>query len=358
MNDEIDAVDKPPIWEAFCTALGAEYREATEIVGASGLVHPIQALGIDETKNRLIVVSGDYNPRIAAMLRVDIQQTLPNMRVLVARPMALDLAHTARKAFFLPNGSLDAAKLVSVASLNSSPGTEEAMKEQLVGVFGEPASKMWRNAQRSTLPTSNHMFNLIEQFQALDWDNMFSGDETSDLSQLFINVLTQFSMTDTLAADREHGICPVPTYELSESDWDLFGTTKNIEEVQSRLKDLQIYQYFFPPADSLALGLIDRGTTNQTAIGTGFDLTAAQGHEVSKNSILEETLGINEMMEALKSKGYIMEGEFTMELTEEGKTVRKTVNIRPSEGLIARISKIVSLKMDLNLKDILGSKGQ
>jgi hypothetical protein len=61
-------------------------------------------------------------------------------------------------------------------------------------------------------------------------------------------------------------------------------------------------------------------------------------------------------MEQLKAGGYAVEGEFTMELTEEGKAVRQTVKIRPSEGLLQKLSRLMSVKVDLNLRDLFGSK--
>ncbi|MBN9552785.1 MAG: hypothetical protein J0H31_29020 [Alphaproteobacteria bacterium] len=97
--------EKPPIWEAFCSALGTDYRKAKEIVGASGITH--QAIGVDDKGKRVVLVSGDSNPRIASLMRVDVQATMPDVRVLIARQLALDLAHTARKMFFTEEGTLD-----------------------------------------------------------------------------------------------------------------------------------------------------------------------------------------------------------------------------------------------------------
>lgn len=59
------------------------------------------------------------------------------------------------------------------------------------------------------------------------------------------------------------------------------------------------------------------------------------------------------MIEALKEKGLIVEGEFsTIEITEEGTEKRMQVKFKPRESIFQRLSNIFSIKVDLNLKDL------
>lgn len=345
--------EKPPIWEAFCTALGTEHRDAKEIAGASGILHPVQAIGVDDKGKRIVVVSGEYNPRIAALMRIDIQATMPGVRVLVARPLALDIAHAARKMFFTEEGTLDVSKVVLLASApDLGDGAEEFVKTH----YGPAATALLDSMTRSKLPFGSHVLNLVEQLTSMKWDKVNPPQDKSGWMQTAVDMLTQFSMMDNLAADRAQGICPIPTYELTDSDWDLFHGNKHLDEIQTRLKELNIYQYFYPPADSLALGLIDNGLATNSEIAEGIALAQSQGHAVSKNSLISDVTQLSDIMEQLKAGGYAMEGEFTTELTEEGKAIRQTVKIRPSEGLLQKISRLMSLKVDLNLKDLLGPK--
>ncbi|MWD26073.1 hypothetical protein E0K89_001105 [Aquicoccus sp. SCR17] len=338
------------IWETLCSALGTEYRDTREIVGGSGLVHPIEALGVDEKRKRLILISSESNPRVAALLRGDVQATVPGLRVMVARPMAIDISHIARKLFFTDQGTLDFTKLLKAgAALRSGENGSEQLKE----LYMEPIEEVMRNAARSALPMRIHIYNAIEQLHSVDWEGVMPASK-EDLMQTSVDVLTKFSLLDNLAADREQGICPIPTYELSENDWDLFLSKKSIEEVQERLKELDIYQYFYPPADQLALGLIDRGVGEPGPIFEGFNVSELQGHEISANTLFEPTEDIREILEQAKANGYVVEGEFSMELTEEGRALRRKINLRPREGLIAKISKIVSIKVELSLKDLIG----
>ncbi|NOE18097.1 hypothetical protein GS634_08165 [Ruegeria atlantica] len=345
--------EKPPIWGAFCSALGTEYREAKEISGASGLVHPVEAIGVDDKGKRLVLVSSEHNPRISALMRGDVQATMPGMKVMVARPLAIDLAYAAKKMFFTEEGTIDVSKLLQVASILQME--DEKKEDMFKELFGEPASQLIMSVYLSSLPAKTHILNVVEQFGFLDWSKV-AKPKDSNFIQTATDLLTQFSNMDNLAGDREQGICPVPTYELTESDWDLFHQNKHVDEIQARLRDLDIYQYFFPPADSLALGLIDRGLATEGEVLDGFELAQTQGHQLSENAIVPDVDGLFEIVEALKANGYAIEGEFSTELTDQGRAVRKVVNIRPSEGLIAKISRVMSVKVDLNLKDLLGPK--
>ncbi|SFU00177.1 hypothetical protein [Sedimentitalea nanhaiensis] len=350
MSEEIE--DTPPIWDAFCTALGTEHRGAKEIIGASGLVHPVEAIGVDDKGKRIVLVSSEFNPRISALMRGDVQATMPSMRVLVARPLAIDLAHAARSMFFTESGALELGKLLQAVELFQAG---EDGKDQLTEMLGPEAKGLLTGVKMSSLRISTIVLSVVDQFIAFDWGKVSSPVDGNYL-QSAADVLTQFSQVDNLAGDRAQGICPIPTYELTEADWELFHKNKQIDEIQSRLKDLDIFQYFFPPTDRLALGLIDRNVSSEEDIAASFNLAQVQGHELSKNTIVPDAENLRETMAQLKIEGYVMEGEFTTELSEGGEAFRKTIKVRPSEGLITKLSQIVSVKIDLNLKDLLGGK--
>lgn len=348
LNDEGE-LENVPIWGPFCAALGAEHRDAKEIVGASGLVHPVEAIGIDEVGKRLIVVSAESNPRVAAMLRGDVQATMPDLRVLVARPTAIDIAHVVRSVFFSDAGVIDLEKLMTFGKMFKQ---QETANEELVVMLGDPIHHMLETVKRSPMLTKFHIFNVLEQLYEISWDFESILQDGGALQSLN-NTLTQFSRLDTLAGDREQGICPIPTYEFTEEDWMLFASNGDREEIQSRLKDLEIFQYFFPPADSLALGLVDRGIVRSEGLQSGFDLAQAQGHEISENSLISDVHRLPDIVDELKSRGYLADGEFSMEVAGDGKTIRQNIRFRPSEGLISKIARLISVKVNITGKDFM-----
>ena len=84
-------------WDAFGRALRAEPRDYLTVRGSSGLDHFVEAIFVDDKSKRVIIVSAEPNPRIAALMRVDIQAAFADARVLVARPIAFDIAALARQ---------------------------------------------------------------------------------------------------------------------------------------------------------------------------------------------------------------------------------------------------------------------
>ena len=78
------SVVRSSVWDSFARALGTEARDYKVVTGVSGLEHPVQMLGVDEKRNRLVIVSSEPNARVAALMQVDVQAAMPAMKVLVA----------------------------------------------------------------------------------------------------------------------------------------------------------------------------------------------------------------------------------------------------------------------------------
>ena len=101
MNDELDA---KRMWKSIgAAAVGVEIRQATSIRGISGQDHPVQAVGVDDKTNRVIIFSAEPNPRIAALMQTDVQATVADAHVLVARPVIFDLSEIARRIVAKPS---------------------------------------------------------------------------------------------------------------------------------------------------------------------------------------------------------------------------------------------------------------
>ncbi len=343
------------IWRGFCSALGAEYRNYKQIQGSSGLTHEVQAIAVDDKEKRLILVSAEYNPRIAALMRVDVQATMPDVKVLVARPLAVDIAHTVRKVFGDQSGNLDVSKMAELAALLAMG---EIGQDTLRATYGPPLAPFFHAIGRSQLPMLSHILNGIQQAAFIDWEGLSLANGPAEQSGGVIRIaeffLSQFQALDNLAEDRKQGICPVPTYQFSDQDWETLLQATRIEEIQERLKAIGVYQYFFPPKDTLTLGLIDRGLNTVELVERGLNLAQRDGHQLSPNTIISEVADIPDIMEALRAKGLTLEAEFESEcLSADGQKIRSTLRVRPEEGLIEKISRVFSVKMDLSLKDFL-----
>jgi hypothetical protein len=56
---------KLSFWHSFLRAVETEPKDVKSLSGASGLSHPLVTLGIDEKRRRVVLVSGESDPRAA-----------------------------------------------------------------------------------------------------------------------------------------------------------------------------------------------------------------------------------------------------------------------------------------------------
>ena len=77
------------ICEGILRAAETKPAGASEIRGASGLAHPVIAVGTDDIRRRLIVISAEADGRTAALAQGDIQMAVGSMQVLFASVVRL-----------------------------------------------------------------------------------------------------------------------------------------------------------------------------------------------------------------------------------------------------------------------------
>ncbi|MDO5658616.1 MAG: hypothetical protein Q4G36_09885 [Paracoccus sp. (in: a-proteobacteria)] len=334
------AVDVNAAWRSICTALGTEYRPTNEIHGQSGLVHPISGLGVDDKGKRLIVISADHSPRNAALMRMDVQASIPDLRVLVARPLSIDLPHIVRQNFCGADGHLQVGKVIGfVNALTLAQSHKDRISERL--------DSLVKSAQLANLSLKTQLQGIIEQFSIARFSELPT-EECNSLLDTGLTMLRNFSKADNLRSDRESGICPIPTYEFTETDWELLLSGTLIDDVKERLRLMDVYQYFYPSKDALVLGLVDSGLQSVDAINGGINQAQADGHIMTSNTILDSAADVHDIVNELRRSGLIAEGEMEWEVTEDGKKIRNSVKFRPSEGLISRIAKVFSLRIDIS----------
>ena len=202
-----------------------------------------------------------------------------------------------------------------------------------------------------TFPVVNQILAAFQQLALLDWQAITESAKQSpdSLTIPLKNLLTM----DSMAADRQHGICPLPLFEFTEKDWELFLLGKRIDDVEERLKALGIFQYFFPPPDQIALGFADRNPASIGTIASTIKLAPAMGHPLVAPELVNSRFDLVAVVEELADLGLLIEGECGFEVTEAGHKQRATVRFRPREGLISKLLQRFNVKIDatVNPKD-------
>jgi hypothetical protein len=336
-----DEFDTKQMWKSISSALGTEMREAMSILGLSGQDHPVQAIAVDDKTKRVVIFSAEPNPRIAALMQVDVQATLPDVHVLVARPVMFDLSDLARR---IVNQLGDIQALVPFFE-----STDEERKKKIGTEVGHVLKPLFDTASKVRLPVSVQLMDVIQQLISLDWGSITTPLAMKDVLAILFSTTT----LDSAAADRRLGICPIPLYDFSEADYDLLLSGKHIDEVQARLKRLGIYQYFFPAPDQLLLGLADNRVTKYGSHVLAAEEAPAHGHPLGAPELFNSTANLLETLEELKGTGYAADTEIGLDITETGRSIRQNIKIRPREGLINKLSKILSIKVDFSSKDLL-----
>lgn len=331
------------IWSTFARALDAELRSDTVIRGRSGLEHAVQAIAVDDRNKRVIVVSAEPNPRMAAMMQVDVQATMPDARVLVARPVAIDLPELLRQVI-QPLG-LTEIDIEKARGWIHALKDDKAANDRLVSGLGVDKALAGSIAtlDKAAMPAMPLILGLITQAAELPWSDIGKiFGETAATGSLDLSALLA---TNSLEADLHAGVCPIPLYELSEEDIELFLSGKDLDAARARLRALGIHQYFFPSRDQLALGLIDQGLRASTEVAAVGDTAPVLGHPFGEAELVGRTDNFVATLAELKAAGFVAEGEFGIEITEPGKTVRGTIKVRPREGLLTKLLNRVSVSL-------------
>jgi hypothetical protein len=125
-----------------------------------------------------------------------------------------------------------------------------------------------------------------------------------------------------------------------------------IDECKNLLRKHNIYQYFYPAPDQLALGLAERGSVTPEQLIQELEKTPNEGHSFSKPEFLDTSSSLKNIVHELKEEGLLVEGDLGLEITKEGQTIRAQVRFSPREGLVKKLSRIFSLTANIDLKDL------
>src|SRR3990172_8270711 len=353
---------KPPeqrkaFWDTFIRAVEAEPAQIESLKGSSGLVHPVVATGVDRTRKRLIVVSGDPDGRTAALAQADIQALYGDYKVILARPIAVNLSKAAEAlaSFFgkteIKNKDLDR---LSKGGERGKRKLERQMK-QLAEAGFIPAIQAIGYAVLSTSATWQDIIKQLSYVQFLPTADLPQATTDTPKGAKTDSPIINFGALiarDPSETDRQMGVCSVPLYELSTSEAEIFHLGTDIEAAREMLKTHHIFQYFFPAPDFLALWLIEKEHTSPSKLIDILSRSPKRGHPFGSSELVPSNVKLEELVDVLKERGYSVEGEVGLELTDSGKISRAAVRFKPREGLLSKLSNIFSIKIDLNLKDL------
>lgn len=339
------------IWAGLARTLGYESREDTSLPGRSGHQHEFAHLAVNQEARRILAVSNELDPRMASLIHADVSAAFDDYHVLTARPVTFDLQRMAAVAgTVLGSLSFDAAPLlasVQAQQAQGAPPRQEGQSpleylESSLGPYAPIAMPFFRAASLSGLGPAQQLILLIREASLLDWPAMFpkEGDPNPQIS---IEPLTR---VDSQSWDRAYGLCPFPLYELSESDWELFRSARDLDAINDRLLSLGVRQYFHPPVDQAALGIIDRGITAPQDVANAVTQLPAIGHPTERPEMLDPSVkGGIELLDALRDRGLIDEAEIGLVVTAKGSELRALVRKRPREAAISKLINRVKITL-------------
>jgi hypothetical protein len=333
-------------WDNFLSAIKTEPRPSRSIVGASGITHAVLAIGADDANKRLVVISGDHDARASAMMQTDIEATLPGVHVVVARPIAVGLPVIAQAIIeFFGSDKLTAEHLKMFGGKGRRQKQMlQSFQEVLMPKLLMPAAKAFEMVPLDIL---SQVLYIIKQLTYLD----ISMAPTA-VGNAFQHVnLDSLAHQDLMQSDREVGICPLPLYSFSETDWEIFRS-HSTSDIAEHLKILQVYQYFFPAPDQAILGLADRTELSKDDVGRDLQRLVEMGHPIGDPELVARTPTVISMVEALQDRGLIVEGKVHFTLTENGNKIRGDVKFKPREGVISKL--INRLRVNLNVRNYFG----
>lgn len=344
--------------------MGFEPREVATLAGRSGQTHQFNALGVDEKKRRLLVFSGELDPRMAAMVHSDVAANIGGYRLITVRPLTFDIQQLASLIGQVTGTEqFDSKEILSSFQewSKSEPWTAVRPAKDFDGMsakdilsivqlsLGAAASILMpflRAATLSGLSPTEQIMLMVRQLSLLDWRSFVNASKSSGVFDL-----SHFTELDSLKWDREFGLCPFPLYELHEHDWETISSAKDIERIRERLTEMGVTQYFSPPKDHATLAVIDRGIQHPKDIEGALQTLPELGHPIASNEFLENSTDLIDIIAQLQQSGLTVEGDAGVTISEKGREFRASVKFRPREGAISKVLNILKVNVNVSPKD-------
>jgi hypothetical protein len=328
-------------WGNFLRAVETEPRPVPHIVGASGIEHSLLALGVDDVRKRLVLISGDHDARASAMMQTDVQSTMPGTHVVVARPIAIGLPTIAQRIIEITGTSKISMSIFQNAS------TQEEMQAYLGTLLNRvlPSEVIFKLFNMVPLDILSQILFVIRQLTYIDVQMAVTDTGGQQLQHLD---LTSLATRDLMKPDRDAGVCPLPLYMFTDEDWGAFQS-RSRDDLAEHLKALGVYQYFFPAPDHAVLGLIDRTSLVKTDVAPAVQRFVEMGHPIGEPELVRPAPTMLQMIDDLQDKGLVIEGKVNFTLTDEGSKIRGSVAFKPRESAISKL--VNQLRLSINIKN-------
>lgn len=340
--------NQPPDLKHFLPSLlraaGTKPRDVTTVRGSSGVAHEFLAMGTDDDRGRLVLVSEVGDARSAALAQADVQAALSDLKVIVVRPILVSVG----RAIEILASSVGAPVLTGdyIASLPSTVrgDTQEEMDAAWLPLLGpslEAVGGWVQNARgMEAFRVRPHLIQAVEQLAKIRFRQ--DGDSFS------IDLTGVLSDPDGID-DTQLGICGVPVYEMTSEELETIHVGTDRDAIEGILSAHGVLQFFFPPADSMALGFIDRSAGSQTQIIEMVRESPSVGHPHGSLDLVPTGTALTEMIDALTERGLVIEGEIGHELTPDGEAARAAVRFKAREGLISKLVNRFNVKLDITI---------
>jgi len=127
------------------------------------------------------------------------------------------------------------------------------------------------------------------------------------------------------------------------------------DDIEASWKTRGIYQYFFPPPDQIALGLVERSAAGLSTVSSALEIAPKIGHPHGASELVNVQANASKLVEELTAVGLLVEGEMGLEMTEAGVQTRATVKFRPREGFLSKLVQrfTVNANVSVSPKDFL-----
>lgn len=332
-------------WKGFFEALDLEIKNVDDLQGSSGIRHKVLCAGVDEKLKRIVIVQDEQDARILSMVQADVQARIKDYNILMVRPISINLS-TAFQGMGLLMGANKFTKQ-DFADLSGTNGTEEKAKEgkeKLENLlnFVAPQVEIIQRTKPNLVAVFQEIVSQLSHLRFLQ--NL---EENNDFTIDFQEILTY----NPVVYDNNLGICSIPLFLFSVNEAEEFFKKKNQEITRAILKKHGIYQFFYPPVDALALGFIEQEIHQNEDLIKHIENVPNFGHPFGENELIDATK-LNHVVDALKEKGLVVEGEFSLGVTENGMEKRMLVKFSPRESIFKRLSNVISVKVDFNIKDL------
>ncbi len=182
-----------------------------------------------------------------------------------------------------------------------------------------------------------------------NWIKSNFDEKSLTINSIDLDRLVNFNPFQT---DQQYGVCSIPLYEFDDIEIDELNSRQDPGRARDIFMRYGIFQYFFPPADQLALGLADYGIKSKSTILNRIERISREGHPLGSFEILDQKTQIPDLVAALQERKLIVEGEVGLEVSTEGNSYRSQVKFRPREGIFEKIARIFSIKGNFTLSDL------